>query len=232
MRKREIILLLLMALVLIACARCTRAEMQASPSTDDVTVTPPSYYPDPTEEPMPFYLTEEYQEMKRAEQEEKEREAELLRKSIEEYEEERQAEAERQFEEYRNNPVGDPVEDPIEDEVEIDEDVLYLMANCVEAEAGDQGELGKRYVADVILNRVDHKDFPDTIEGVITQKYHFSAYWDGGMDRFKPTEETIRICREELVTRQNYEILFFAMGRYNPYGTPSFQYKDHYFSTE
>ena len=39
-------------------------------------------------------------------------------------------------------------------------DSLELLACCVEAEAGDQGLVGKKYVVDVVLNRVDDEDFP------------------------------------------------------------------------
>lgn len=166
----------------------------------------------------PYYLTEEYVEMKRAEEDQAQQEAEHLRASIEEYQERQQAEAERQFK---------------ENQIETDEDPeIYEMANCVEAEAGNQDDLGKRYVADVILNRVDDPDFPDTIHGVISQKYQFSSFWDGGMDKWKPTEEAIRICREELEARTNTSLLFFTAGEFNPYGTPAFIHGDHYFSTK
>lgn len=48
-------------------------------------------------------------------------------------------------------------------------DSLELLAMCVEAEAGNQGLIGKRYVVDVILNRVDDEDYPDNIVDVIMQ---------------------------------------------------------------
>lgn len=54
-------------------------------------------------------------------------------------------------------------------------DSLELLALCVEAEAGNQDLTGKRMVVDVVLNRVDAPDWPDTIEGVITQPYAFSG---------------------------------------------------------
>ena len=37
----------------------------------------------------------------------------------------------------------------------MDNDEYELFAKCVEAEAGTEGLLGKQYVVDVILNRVD-----------------------------------------------------------------------------
>jgi spore germination cell wall hydrolase CwlJ-like protein len=55
-------------------------------------------------------------------------------------------------------------------------DTLDLLALCVEAEAGDQDLYGKRLVVDVVLNRVDSPDFPDTIAEVITQVRQFATY--------------------------------------------------------
>ena len=118
--------------------------------------------------------------------------------------------------------------DDIQDEIYWDS--LEMLAICMEAEAGNQGSLGKRYVADVILNRVDSDRFPDDIVSVITQKYQFSTYWNGAMDMVScPSEETYEAVRMELAHRTNDKILFFTAGGYNPYCTPAFKYKDHYF---
>lgn len=168
----------------------------------------------------PYYMTEEYQRMKENERKEQEQEAVKLRASIEKYQEDQEQEAERLFQKQTKT-----VDDQISTE-------LYLFANCVEAESGNQDDLGKRLVADVILNRVDDPDFPDTITEVISQKFQFSSYWDGGMDRWKPTDDTIKICREEMKSRQYTSLLYFTAGYYNPYGTPAFIHGDHYFSTK
>lgn len=112
-------------------------------------------------------------------------------------------------------------------------DSLELLAICVEAEAGNQSLDGKRMVVDVILNRVDDPDWPDTIEGVITQPYAFTSYWDGGMDRvLEPSEETIRAVQMELNSRSWPGIYYFTAGDYGEYGTPWKQVGDHYFCTK
>ena len=112
-------------------------------------------------------------------------------------------------------------------------DSLELLAICVEAEAGNQGLDGKRMVVDVILNRADDPDWPDTIEGVITQPYAFTSYWDGGMDRvLEPSEETIRAVQMELNSRSWPGIYYFTAGDYGEYGTPWKQVGDHYFCTK
>ena len=49
-----------------------------------------------------------------------------------------------------------------------------LICRCVQAEAGGESMLCQEAVATVILNRVYCEDkFPDTVEGVITQKKQF-----------------------------------------------------------
>lgn len=118
-------------------------------------------------------------------------------------------------------------------EAELYCDSLELLAICVQAEAGNQGLTGRRMVADVILNRVDDPDFPDTIEGVITQRYQFSSYWDGGMERnCVPDETTIKAVQLELKQRSYPGLLYFRTGRYSDYGTPWKKVGAHYFSTK
>lgn len=125
------------------------------------------------------------------------------------------------------------VEEPpdIETEMENEEfcDSLEILACCVEAEAGNQDLLGKRLVADVILNRVDSPRFPNTIEEVVSQKYHFTTFWDGTMARIVPSDETFKAVQMELDERTDSEILFFTAGDYNTYCLPAYRHGDHYF---
>lgn len=123
-------------------------------------------------------------------------------------------------------------EKPLEDEIverAITDEEWKMITLCVEAEAGNQDIKGKRLVADVILNRVDSERFPDNIVDVITQKYQFSTYWDGAMDRAKPSDETNEAVMMELESRTDDEILFFTAGGYNKYCVPAYKYGDHYF---
>ena len=112
---------------------------------------------------------------------------------------------------------------------------VELMARVVEAEAGNQGLLGKRMVADVILNRVRDEDFPDTIVDVITEKqkeYAFTAYGNGMMDKVTVSEETWEAVRMELEEIGWPGLLYFNTGDYSIYGTPWNKIGDHYFSTK
>ena len=110
-------------------------------------------------------------------------------------------------------------------------DSLEILALCVEAEAGNQDLKGKRLVADVILNRVESPRFPDTIEGVISQKYQFTTYWDGSMDKItEPSDETFEAVKMELYgQRLDEDVLFFTASDYNTYCEPAYRFGDHYF---
>jgi len=126
--------------------------------------------------------------------------------------------------------VVEMTEEDIEEEMYFDS--LELFALCVEAEAGNQGLEGKRLVADVILNRVDDPDFPNTIYDVITQPYQFSTYWDGAIERAEATKETYKAIEMELEERSYPALLYFTAGGYGKYGTPWRQIGDHYFCTK
>ena len=111
-------------------------------------------------------------------------------------------------------------------------DSLEELAICVEAEAGNQGLLGKRMAVDVILNRVDDPEWPDTIQGVIEQKYQFASFWNGAMERTIPTEETYQAVTMELKQRSYPGLFYFTAEGYGDYGTPWRKVGDHYFCTK
>lgn len=110
------------------------------------------------------------------------------------------------------------------------EEEITLIAKLTIAEAGNQSDYGKRLVIDTVLNRMDSPYFPDTVEGVIFQKYQFSPVWNGGIDKYVPDEHIIDLVKEEINDRTNSEVIFFTAGKYGPYGVPLFQVEDHYFS--
>lgn len=110
-------------------------------------------------------------------------------------------------------------------------DSLELLALCVEAEAGNQGLIGKKYVVDTVLNRVDSDDFPDNITDVIMQQNQFSVVLDGRIWEVEPTEETFQAVQEELENRTNYDVLYFTTEGFCQWGTAWKKVGDHYFST-
>ena len=65
---------------------------------------------------------------------------------------------------------------------EVDPDELEMLACVIYQEAGGNGSCDdcRRYVADVVLNRVESSEFPDTIYDVLTAKRQYGEfYWTG-----------------------------------------------------
>ena len=74
---------------------------------------------------------------------------------------------------------------------------LYLLARLISAEARGEPYVGQVAVGAVVLNRVDHPSFPNSISGVIYQPGAFSCLDDGEFD--KPiTESAYRAAQEAL----------------------------------
>ena len=76
------------------------------------------------------------------------------------------------------------------------EEEIYLLAQCVEAEAGDyqSHSRSQQYVTKVILNRVHSDKFPNSIREVIYESREgvpqFSVAYDGAIDR-EVSKETL-----------------------------------------
>jgi N-acetylmuramoyl-L-alanine amidase len=85
---------------------------------------------------------------------------------------------------------------------ELTQDEYEMMCRIVQAEAGGEDALGKQMVADVIINRVKSKRFPNTVQGVIFQKNgsgaQFSPISDGRYYRVTVSEETKAAVTEAL----------------------------------
>lgn len=60
---------------------------------------------------------------------------------------------------------------------------VYLLARIISAEARGEPYKGQVAVGAVVLNRVDHPSFPNTIAGVIYQNGAFTALVDGQYDQ-------------------------------------------------
>lgn len=120
---------------------------------------------------------------------------------------------------------------PTSSTTRIIEDYVYF-AQCVMAEAGDQDDLGKRLVIDVILNRKDNINFPDNITDVINEPYQFEVVSNGSINEVIPTDDIYALIQEEIQNRTNYDVLYFRTDHYHNFGTQLFQHQDHYFSKD
>lgn len=99
-------------------------------------------------------------------------------------------------------------------------DELLLLAAIIECEAGNQTQEGKIAVANVVLNRVKSKQFPNTIYGVIYQKGQFTPVDLGIMTLTlaKGPDPTCLEAAQQALNGTNYvgEALFFRTNNGRP----------------
>ena len=109
---------------------------------------------------------------------------------------------------------------------------LELLAQVVEAEAGNQDMTGKRLVVDVVLNRVDSPLFPDTITEVLEQPGQFTTMWNGAVEDagyHMQQDDYDAVMMEVTGKRLDYDIYYFTAGEYNDSCKPAYIHVDHYF---
>ena len=110
---------------------------------------------------------------------------------------------------------------------------MELIAQLVEAEAGNQPFEGKCLVVDVVLNRVASPDFPNTVEEVIYQDGQFSVINNGAFDKaaWNMKEDDFAAVAVEYELHTNKEILYFNNSS-NVSGTGEpFKVGGHWFNT-
>ena len=76
-------------------------------------------------------------------------------------------------------------------------DETYILAQCIHGEARGEPYIGQVAVAAVVLNRVEHPSFPNTISGVIFQPGAFTAVADGQMF-LEPDESAFKAAKDAL----------------------------------
>ncbi len=76
---------------------------------------------------------------------------------------------------------------------------VQVLARCVNGEARGEEYVGQVAVAAVILNRVEHPSFPNTLAGVIYQPGAFTAVDDGQIDvPIDPNSTVYRACEDAM----------------------------------
>lgn len=74
---------------------------------------------------------------------------------------------------------------------------VYLLARLIHGEARGEPYVGQVAVGAVVLNRVRHSAFPNTIAGVIYQAGAFDAVADGQIN-LTPDEQSLRAARDAM----------------------------------
>lgn len=126
-------------------------------------------------------------------------------------------------------------------DIELSDSDYYWLIRIVEAEAGDQDEIGRIMVANVIFNRVKSGNFPSTVKSVIFQNngrtYQFEPVKNERIYDVTPSVTTIN-CVDRAISGEDYSqgALFFTMKTssrswFNTSLTLLFVHGDHYFYT-
>lgn len=126
-------------------------------------------------------------------------------------------------------------------DIELSDSDYYWLIRIVEAEAGDQDEIGRIMVTNVIFNRVKSGKFPSTVKSVIFQNngrtYQFEPVKNERIYNITPSEITIN-CVDRAINGEDYSqgALFFTMKTssrswFNTSLTLLFVHGDHYFYT-
>jgi len=74
---------------------------------------------------------------------------------------------------------------------------INLLARIISAEARGEPYIGQVAVGAVIMNRIQHPSFPDTLSGVIYQSGEFSAVWNGQFNQ-PVAESAVAAARDAL----------------------------------
>lgn len=74
---------------------------------------------------------------------------------------------------------------------------VYLLARLISAEARGEPYIGQVAVGAVVLNRIDHPSFPNSLSGVIYQRGAFSCLDDGQFDQ-PIADSAYRAAREAI----------------------------------
>lgn len=99
-----------------------------------------------------------------------------------------------------------------------------LLAGIVHAEAGNQDMIGKRLIADVVLNRVESSKFPNTVTEVIYQTGQF----EDPAENY--TADDLEAVEKELQERLDKRVLYFRTETYHEGSKKLYQHGAHYFS--
>lgn len=107
---------------------------------------------------------------------------------------------------------------------------LDLLAALVWAEAGDQDFIGKRIVADCVLNRVRSAAWPGSVEAVIYQPGQFSVVANGRLSQgfYNADAECYEAARLALSgDHYDTQVIYFSM-YYCANGQFAYQWGDHF----
>lgn len=112
-------------------------------------------------------------------------------------------------------------------------DDFELMGKTVFAEAKTEEFAGQVAVAEIILNRVESENFPDTVQEVIKQDGAFSSWGNGSVEDAPFDDECLEAVQDAVNERIFPDsVVYFREGHFHSFGTPYTVIGHHYFSSE
>ncbi len=93
-------------------------------------------------------------------------------------------------------PTGNPL--PPQPEIDFSQKDVDLLARLIHAESWGESYLGQVAVGAVILNRIKDTRFPNTLEGVVYQRYAFESVSNGYIWQITPNQSTYRAAEAAL----------------------------------
>lgn len=124
-----------------------------------------------------------------------------------------EVESETEIEETEEEDEETEEETEEESELTLSPEEYNVLLRIVQAEAGTCDETGKLLVANVILNRMEDEEFPDTVSGVVYQKRQFSPVMNGSINTCKVTMETRSAVNRALQGEDPSEGALYFMNR-------------------
>lgn len=101
--------------------------------------------------------------------------------------------------------------------IDVSEQDIDTLLRIVEAEAGGEDRKGKLLVANVVINRVKNKRFPDNVTDVVYQREQnvtqFSPVSNGTINKVKISEETTEVVYSALRGEDVSQGALFFMAR-------------------
>ena len=102
--------------------------------------------------------------------------------------------------------------------ITLTQDEINLLARIVMLEAGGEPILGQEAVIEVIFNRIYLEEFPNTLEGVLSQPRQFSTWKNRNIEAASPTDEVYESINNVLFGNTHilpYETVYFGISAEN-----------------
>lgn len=97
--------------------------------------------------------------------------------------------------------------------VNLDHEARRILERIVEAESGDQTIKGRQMVANVILNRMKSKKFPNSVREIVFAGRQFSPVSNGSYYRVKVSSRTKKAVEKALKEKDNTNGALYFMYR-------------------